>query len=88
LGFFAFAETPLAGTVHPLVLGLLVAVVGALSGLMLAAVRRDLGVAEPTAARLLDRTHVLILAAPVVYCYIHFFCGIGVERPERIFTGG
>jgi len=78
LGFFALAETTLAGAVHPLVLGLLVGVVGALSGLMLAAVRRDLGVAEPTTARLLDRTHVLILAAPVVYCYIHFIYGIGV----------
>jgi predicted CDP-diglyceride synthetase/phosphatidate cytidylyltransferase len=47
--------------------------IGELSGLMLAAVRRDLGIAEPTQARLLDRMRGLILTAPVVYFYVEYF---------------
>jgi phosphatidate cytidylyltransferase len=87
-GYFALQGTALEGSLHPLVLGFMVAVVGEMSGLMLAAVRRDLGIVEPANARLLDRVRTLIFVAPVVYFYVSYFGGIAADRPARIFTGG
>ena len=89
LGGFAFRGTKLGNPVHLLALALLMAVVCQFSDLMLSAVRRDLGIPEPAAGRLLDRVRGLILNAPVVfvYCYLTGMVSIGGDRPERIFTG-
>jgi phosphatidate cytidylyltransferase len=87
-GTFAFRGTPLEGRWHPLTLGFMVAAVGEMSRLMLAAVRRDLGIVEPTNARLLDRVRTLIFAGPAVYFYMHYFGGLDAERPARLITGG
>jgi phosphatidate cytidylyltransferase len=90
LGGFAFREAKLGNPAHLLALALLISVVCQFSDLMLSAVRRDLGVPEPAAGRLLDRVRGLILSAPVVfvYCYLNGMVRIGGDRPERIFTGG
>jgi phosphatidate cytidylyltransferase len=88
LGFFAFQGTPLQEPVPLILLGLIVGIAGRLSDLMLAAIRRDLGIPEPAVGRLVDRVGGLVLAAPPVFHYVNYHLHLVAGSPERILTGG
>jgi phosphatidate cytidylyltransferase len=87
LGFFAFRGTALDEPVALITMGLIVGVAGWFSDHMLAAVRRDLGIAEPAVGRLVDRVAVLILTAPAVFHYVNFKVNIVGDGPERMLIG-
>jgi phosphatidate cytidylyltransferase len=88
LGFFAFRDTALEKPGPLITMGLIVAVAGWLSDLMLAAVRRDLGIPEPAIGRLVDLVAGLILTAPAVFYYVNYHVNLVSDQPARILTGG
>jgi phosphatidate cytidylyltransferase len=88
LGFFAFHGTPLDKPAALLALGLIVGVAGRFSDLMLAAVRRDLGISEPAVGRLVDHVAGLILTAPAVFHYVNYHMSIVGNRLAWTPTGG
>lgn len=94
-GHFAFAGTVLDHPIHLIALGVIVSVTGQCGDLMLSSIKRDLGVKDmastiPGHGGLLDRFDSLLLAAPAVFHYVHYFKtnGIGLDQPIRIITGG
>jgi phosphatidate cytidylyltransferase len=88
LGFFAFRGTSLQEPIPLIFLGLIVGWAGRLSDLMLAAIRRDLGIPEPAVGRLVDRVGGLVLAAPPVFHYVNYHLHVVAGSQERILTGG
>lgn len=91
LGYFAFAGSALQHWGHLIVLGLLVSILGQLGDLMLSSVKRDLGVKDmgeliPGHGGLLDRFDSLLLVAPAVFHYVHYFRGVGMDQVPRIFS--
>ena len=91
-GRWVFAGTPLAGWGHLVVLGVLVSVMGQVGDLILSSIKRDLGIKDmaatlPGHGGLLDRFDSLILVAPVVFHYVHYFAGVAAGLPARIVTG-
>ncbi len=87
-----FAGTPMAEPVHLIALGAMISIVGQLGDLMLSSVKRDLGIKDmghtiPGHGGLLDRFDSLILVAPAVFHYIHYFSGVGVDQTPRCFLG-
>jgi phosphatidate cytidylyltransferase len=93
VGHFVFQGTALATLGHLVVLGVLISVAGQFGDLMLSSIKRDLGIKDmgvtiPGHGGLLDRFDSLILVAPVVFHYINYFVGIGMDQVPRIMTGG
>ncbi len=92
LGYFVFAGTPLAHPSHLIVMGLMVSLLGQLGDLMLSSVKRDVGVKDmgaviPGHGGLLDRFDSLLLVAPAMFHYVHYFRGVGLDEVPRIFSG-
>ena len=81
------------GTVgHGIALGAMISMVGTLGDLVLSSVKRDLGIKDfgvslPGHGGLLDRFDSLILVAPAVYHYLHYFGGVQSDPVRRIITG-
>jgi len=97
--FFAFlARSLFAGTVldhpiHLITMGLLLSLAGQCGDLVLSSIKRDLGIKDmastlPGHGGLLDRFDSLLLVAPVLFHYIGYFLGVGMDQPVRIFSGG
>ena len=58
---------------------------------MISSIKRDLDIKDmasliPGHGGLLDRFDSLLLIAPVLFHYINYFRGIGMDQPERIIT--
>lgn len=92
LAHFVFAGTPLDARQHLIVLGALVSILGQLGDLMLSSVKRDLGIKDmghtiPGHGGLLDRFDSILLVAPAVFHYVHYYIGFGTDQPTRMFTG-
>jgi len=73
-------------------LGFLTSVSRQLGDLMLSSIKRDLGIKDmgvtiPGHGGLLDRFNSLLLAAPVVFHFVGYHVGIGLDQPVRIITG-
>lgn len=93
LGFFVFADTPMAGLGHRLGLGLVISLAGQLGDLVISSIKRDLGIKDmgtvlPGHGGFLDRFDSLLLVAPAAFHYVGYFMGIGLDQPVRVFTGG
>ena len=93
LAHFIFRGTSIDHWTHLLTMGLLLSVAGQCGDLVLSSVKRDLGVKDmaatiPGHGGLLDRFDSLLLVAPVLFHWIGYTIGIGLELDERIWTGG
>jgi phosphatidate cytidylyltransferase len=74
------------------VLGLFIALAAQLGDLMLAAIKRDVGIEQldviiPGHGGLLDRFDSLILVAPVAFHIINYFAPVGAGEPVCVFSG-
>lgn len=81
-------DTPL----HLVTLGLLLSLTGQCGDLVMSSIKRDLGLKDlgvliPGHGGLLDRFDSLLFVGPVVFHYIGYFNGIGLDMPVRIFSG-
>ena len=88
---YLFAGTDLANWTHGLLLGGLISVAGQFGDLMMSAVKRDLGVKDlgttiPGHGGLLDRFDSILLVAPVVFHYVGYFRGFGLDQTPRILS--
>ncbi|HEY4310120.1 MAG TPA: phosphatidate cytidylyltransferase [Pirellulales bacterium] len=91
LGHFVFAGTPLSQPAQLVLFGAMISTLGQLGDLLLSSVKRDLGIKDmgdsiPGHGGILDRFDSLILVAPAVFHYVHYFVGVGLDEPARIFT--
>lgn len=91
-GHFVFQGTPVDSLLLLLILGVLISVAGQIGDLMLSSIKRDLGLKDfgvllPGHGGLLDRFDSLILVGPVVFHYVNYFVGFGLDQPTRILTG-
>ena len=87
-----FSGTVLAAPGYGLALGAIISIVGQLGDLMLSSIKRDLRIKDmsdiiPGHGGLLDRFDSILLVAPATFHYIHYFLGVGLDQPQRIFTG-
>ncbi|MGE3163550.1 MAG: phosphatidate cytidylyltransferase [Planctomycetota bacterium] len=92
VGHSMFAATPLAHPGHWIALGVIISITGQLGDLVLSSVKRDLGIKDmgqliPGHGGLLDRFDSLLLAVPAAFHYVHYFAGVGLDRPVRVWTG-
>jgi len=92
LAHFIFPGTALDHPLQLILLGMIVSVSGQLGDLMLSSIKRDLGIKDmgvmiPGHGGVLDRVNSLLLAAPAVFHFVHFFVGIAAGQPVRILTG-
>jgi len=95
VGRFVFRGTTLEQLPHLLMLGLIISSLGQCGDLVISSIKRDLGVKDmatviPGHGGLLDRFDSLLIVAPALFHYIHYFKenGIGGDQPIRILTGG
>ena len=91
LGHFLFAGTRVGRLPHLIALGVLISISGQFGDLTLSSIKRDIGVKDMSAlipghGGLLDRFDSLLLVAPVVFHYLHYFVGIGEDQPPYVFT--
>ena len=87
-----FPNSVLSQPVHAITLGLLISILGQLGDLVISSIKRDVGIKDmgqlfPGHGGILDRFDSLILAAPAVFHYIHYYLGIADGQPVRIFSG-
>jgi phosphatidate cytidylyltransferase len=93
LGCAVFRATPLDSNWHLVTLGFLISVVGQLGHLMFSSIKQDLGIKDfdvtiPGHGGLLDRFAGLVPIASVVFHYVNYFNGIGVNQAVRVLTSG
>ncbi len=93
LSSLIFRAGPMNGSLHRLVLGLLMSIAGQLGDLMVSAIKQDAGVKEtgawiPGHGGVLDRANSLLLSAPAMFHYLNYFQVIDVDDTIRIFTTG
>ena len=95
IGHYVFRDTALDRLPHLLALGILISTLGQCGDLVVSSIKRDLGIKDmstllPGHGGLLDRFDSLLLVAPVVFHYIHYFkaSGVGGDQAIRILTGG
>jgi phosphatidate cytidylyltransferase len=92
LSGYVFPEGPLAEPVQRLVMGLLISIGGQVGDLTVAAIKRDIGIAEtrkiiPGHGGVLDRANSLLLSAPALFHFVNHFQLIG-DPVTNLFTGG
>lgn len=87
------AHTVIAGPIaewhHAFTMAFLVSIAGILGDLTISSVKRDVGVKDmgaviPGHGGVLDRCNSLLLAAPVLFHYIGYIQGVGLDQPTRI----
>ena len=91
IGYVTFRGTILAHPVHLIAMGALLSVAGQFGDLVLSSIKRDLDIKDmaatiPGHGGLLDRFDSLLLVAPALFHYVHYFVGVGLEQPVRIYT--
>ena len=92
VGRTVFAGTVLASPLHLITMGILISVTGQFGDLMLSSIKRDLGIKDmdqtiPGHGGLLDRFDSILLAGPIMFHYIGYFNGIGLDQTTRVLTG-
>lgn len=92
-GHFVVAGGAAAWWPHLILAGVLLSVAGQMGDLVLSSIKRDIGIKDtgallPGHGGLLDRFDSLLLASPVIFYFVAYFRGIGLDQPTRIFTGG
>ncbi len=93
LGGFVFAEGRLGEPLQRLVLGLIISIGGQVGGLMVSAIKRDLGLPNTEAATpgdggVLDRANSLLLSAPAMFHFVNHFRLIGLNQATNLISGG
>ena len=93
VGAFVFEGTVLNSPLHLITMGILTSVTGQFGDLMLSSIKRDLGIKDmaatiPGHGGLLDRFDSILLASPILFHYIGYFTGIGLDQTSRVLTGG
>lgn len=74
-------------------MGLLISIGGQVGDLTVAAIKRDIGIADtrriiPGHGGVLDRANSLLLSAPAMFHFINHFQIIGGDQPTNLFSGG
>jgi phosphatidate cytidylyltransferase len=94
LGSWVFQGTTIDYWPHLVMLGLIISILGQCGDLVISSIKRDLGVKDmsnliPGHGGLLDRFDSLLIVAPGVFHYLHYFksTGVGWDQPARILTG-
>lgn len=80
---------PMAQWHHAFAMAFLVSVAGILGDLTISSVKRDVGIKDmgviiPGHGGVLDRCNSLLLAAPVLFHYVGYVQGVGLDQPTRI----
>lgn len=93
VGQHVFAGTPIDSPVHLLVMGALLSSIGQIGDLVMSSIKRDLNLKDmgqsiPGHGGLLDRFDSLIFVGPVLFHYVGYVAGVGLDQPTRLFTGG
>ena len=95
IGHYVFRGTALDHLPHLLALGILISTLGQCGDLVVSSIKRDLNIKDmstliPGHGGLLDRFDSLLLVAPVMFHYMHYFKanGVGGDQTIRILTGG
>jgi phosphatidate cytidylyltransferase len=93
VGHFVFSDTVLDNPIHLITLGILTSVTGQFGDLMLSSIKRDLGIKDmaatiPGHGGLLDRFDSVLLAGPILFHYINYFVGVGIDRMPNVLTKG
>ncbi|MBB6428653.1 phosphatidate cytidylyltransferase [Algisphaera agarilytica] len=93
LGHFVVADGMQVWRLHLLAAGVLLSIAGQMGDLVLSSVKRDIGIKDtgtilPGHGGLLDRFDSLLLASPVIFYFVAYFRGIGLDQPARVLTGG
>lgn len=88
-----FEEGPLSSVTARLGLGFFISFTGQCGDLVMSSIKRDLGTKDfatllPGHGGFLDRFDSLIFVGPVVFHFVGYFQGIGLDQPTRILTGG
>ncbi len=88
-----FDQPPMSGSAARLGLGVLLSLTGQCGDLVMSSIKRDLGTKDfatvlPGHGGFLDRFDSLIFVGPVVFHFVGYFQGIGLDQPVRVFTGG
>lgn len=92
IGHFIFRDSNLGSVHHLIAMGLIISVLGQCGDLVISSIKRDLEIKDmasliPGHGGLLDRFDSLLIVAPVLFHYINYFRGIGMEQPVRVLTG-
>ena len=93
VGQHVFAGTPIDSPVHLLVMGALLSSIGQIGDLVMSSIKRDLNLKDmgqsiPGHGGLLDRFDSLIFVGPVLFHYVGYVAGVGLDQSTRLFTGG
>jgi phosphatidate cytidylyltransferase len=93
LSGMVFAGTRMSEPMLRIGLGVALSVSGILGDLTISSIKRDVGVKDmgsviPGHGGVLDRCNSLLLAAPVMFHYVGYFAGIGLEQRTRLISGG
>jgi phosphatidate cytidylyltransferase len=92
LGHFVFRGQPIDTIGHLVALGIIVSVGGQLGDLILSSIKRDIGIKDmattiPGHGGFLDRFDSLVIVSPVLFHFINYFQGVGVDQATNIITG-
>lgn len=78
---------------HLVAAGVLLSVSGQMGDLVLSSIKRDIGIKDtgtllPGHGGLLDRFDSLLLASPMIFYFVAYYRGVGLDQPAQIFSGG
>ena len=93
LGHFVVADGMRVWWKYLMIAGELLSVAGQMGELVLSSIKRDIGIKDtgtllPGHGGLLDRFDSLLLASPVIFYFVAYFRGVGLDQPVRVLTGG
>jgi len=83
---------PAGSILHLVLMGLFASLTGQCGDLVISSIKRDLGLKDmgqtlPGHGGFLDRFDSLLFVGPVLFHYIGYLRGIGLDRAVRVFTG-